>query len=132
LLVFSVLKLELSRHIFSKNTQMSEFRKNPSISSGVVQRERTEKTERTKLVAGSRNSSNAPINGIVIIFPTHIVLCCCLSSRGKPKFPQNRLCYRLSVISCRDTHTHGDILTHSTDCGRVRLVRLYRLLCAFM
>ena len=69
--------------------------------------------ERTKLIAGSRNSANAPVIRIVIIDPNHIVICCCLNARVKPKFLAEAC-----VIDCGSSaaETLSDILTHSTDC----------------
>ena len=50
--------------------------------------------DRTKLIVGSLNSTNVPINQIVIIDLTHIVLCCSLNARGK-RVSQKRV---LSII----------------------------------
>ena len=55
----------------------------------------------------------------MIIDPTHIFLSCCLNSRGKPQVSTEAcvIDYRSSAAEA-----HCDILTHSTDCRRVRLV----------
>ena len=74
----------------------------------------------TKLVAGSRNSNECAYKPNSDNRPDSYCPLVLLEFEGANPGLRRSVCYRLSVISCTDTHS--DILTHSTDYRRVRLV----------